>query len=275
MNKFEFTNLLQNTQHINAQQTNQIKEILEEFPFFQSARAIYLKGLKNEDNYKYNNELKVTATHTTDRSILFDFITSAVFNQQLISKNQQQLQQQISDIEVIDAETITTFISETNDFDEDVLKPDLFKEKNNINNDAIISDNLEIKKPLSFNKSETHSFQEWLQLSSVKPIERDSEEVILIDIKPTKIDLIDKFIANKPKIKPVKKTVNLKNLATQNSFSSEELMTETLAKVYLAQNNYKKAKQAYRILSLKYPEKSSFFVVRISEIEKLEKNNTK
>ena len=275
MNKFEFTNLLQNTQHINAQQTNQIKEILEEFPFFQSARAIYLKGLKNEDNYKYNNELKVTATHTTDRSVLFDFITSAVFNQQLISKNQQQLQQQISDIEVIDAETITTFISETNDFDEDVLKPDLFKEKNNINNDAIISDNLEIKKPLSFNKSETHSFQEWLQLSSVKPIERDSEEVILIDIKPTKIDLIDKFIANKPKIKPVKKTVNLKNLATQNSFSSEELMTETLAKVYLAQNNYKKAKQAYRILSLKYPEKSSFFVVRISEIEKLEKNNTK
>ena len=246
-----------------------------EFPFFQSARAIYLKGLKNEDNYKYNNELKVTATHTTDRSILFDFITSEVFNQQLISKNQQQLQHQISDIEVIDAETITTFTSETNNFDEDVLNPDLFKEKSTLNNDAIATDNLEIEKPLSFNKSETHSFQEWLQLSSIKPIKRELQDTVIKEIKPTKVDLINKFIANRPKIKPVKKTVSLKNLATQNSFSSEELMTETLAKVYLAQNNYKKAKQAYRILSLKYPEKSSFFVVRISEIEKLEKNNTK
>ena len=275
MNKFEFTNLLQNTQHINAQQTNQIKELLVEFPFFQSARAIYLKGLKNEDNYKYNNELKVTATHTTDRSILFDFITSEVFNQQLISKNQQQLQQQISEIDVIDAETITTFTSETNDFDAAVLNPDLFKEKSDLNTEAIVIDNLEIEKPLSFNKSETHSFQEWLQLSSIKPITREAPKANLTTVKPTKIDLINQFIANKPKIKPVKKTVSLKNLATQNSFSSEELMTETLAKVYLAQNNYKKAKQAYRILSLKYPEKSSFFVVRISEIEKLEKNNTK
>ena len=174
MNKFEFTNLLQNTQHINAQQTNQIKELLVEFPFFQSARAIYLKGLKNEDNYKYNNELKVTATHTTDRSILFDFITSEVFNQQLISKNQQQLQQQISEIDVIDAETITTFTSETNDFDAAVLNPDLFKEKSDLNTEAIVIDNLEIEKPLSFNKSETHSFQEWLQLSSIKPITREA-----------------------------------------------------------------------------------------------------
>ena len=48
-------------------------------------------------------------------------------------------------------------------------------------------------------------------------------------------------------------------------------MTETLAKVYLAQNNYKKAIQAYRILSLKYPEKSGFFADRISAIKNYKK----
>ena len=47
------------------------------------------------------------------------------------------------------------------------------------------------------------------------------------------------------------------------------LVTETLAKVYIRQKHYKKAIQAYEILMLKYPEKSSFFASQISEIKKL------
>jgi len=51
------------------------------------------------------------------------------------------------------------------------------------------------------------------------------------------------------------------------------LMTETLARVYIEQKNYKKAKQAYRILSLKYPEKSSFFADQIRAVVRLEENS--
>ena len=47
-------------------------------------------------------------------------------------------------------------------------------------------------------------------------------------------------------------------------------MTETLARVYVEQKNFKKAKQAYRILSLKYPEKSGFFADQIRAVEQLE-----
>jgi hypothetical protein len=50
-------------------------------------------------------------------------------------------------------------------------------------------------------------------------------------------------------------------------------MTETLAKVYLEQKKYNKAIQAYEILILKYPEKSSFFADRINEIKNLQQNN--
>ena len=53
---------------------------------------------------------------------------------------------------------------------------------------------------------------------------------------------------------------------------SEALMTETLARVYVEQKNFKKAKQAYRILSLKYPEKSGFFADQIRAVEQLEEN---
>ena len=117
-----------------------------------------------------------------------------------------------------------------------------------------------------------------MQLTGVSQIDRTVTPEEKID-ESTKelshIDLIDKFITTKPKIKPVKKTVSLKNLTQEKSFNSDELMTETLAKVYLEQKNYKKAIQAYRILSLKYPEKNSFFADRISDIEKIEINNTK
>ena len=49
-------------------------------------------------------------------------------------------------------------------------------------------------------------------------------------------------------------------------------VTETLARVYLEQEHYDKAKSAYKKLSLKYPEKSSFFAGQIELIEKLLKD---
>ncbi len=54
---------------------------------------------------------------------------------------------------------------------------------------------------------------------------------------------------------------------------SDSLMTETLARIYLEQKNYNKAIQSYKILSLKYPEKSSFFADQLKLIVELKDNN--
>nr|WP_237717485.1 hypothetical protein [Myroides injenensis] len=51
-------------------------------------------------------------------------------------------------------------------------------------------------------------------------------------------------------------------------------MTETLAKIYLEQRKYQKAIQAYEILILKYPEKSSFFADQILDIKALQQHNS-
>ena len=65
--------------------------------------------------------------------------------------------------------------------------------------------------------------------------------------------------------------INNEDLSEQSWVNSNELMTETLAKVFIKQKKYVKALEAYQILGLKYPEKNSFFADRIKEIKDLQK----
>ena len=244
MVKENFISILKNPELSNQEQTNELKTLIESYPYFQSARSLFLKGLKNQDSFKYNNELKVTAAYTSDRTVLFDFITSPSFN---FVKNSisHELEKAILINPVIDS-----------------LEKKLAKE--------LPENNLNIGKPLSFSNSEKRSFSEWLKLSSVKSIIREpSEREKMI----SKSSIIDQFIEKKPKLKPVIKSDNIIVSDLKNE-STNSLMTETLAKVYLEQKKYENAIQAYKILSLKYPEKSGFFADQIKRIQTLQKNKS-
>ena len=145
------------------------------------------------------------------------------------------------------------------------------------NADTQTPDGLNLGKPLPFTKSERHSFSEWLQLTSFKPIERKAETTEepakqALD-KKKKFELLDKFIESRPKIVPSEEKTTKVAIKESVKFHKTELMTETLAKVYLEQKKYKKAIQSYKILSLKYPEKSGFFADRIREVKQLQKDN--
>ncbi len=92
--------------------------------------------------------------------------------------------------------------------------------------------------------------------------------------------LIDKFLHTNPgtirqknnEQHTTETTVN-KHIIEKSVSEDEELITETLANIYFQQNNYEKALEAYKKLSLKYPEKSIYFASRIKEIEELKHNN--
>ena len=70
--------------------------------------------------------------------------------------------------------------------------------------------------------------------------------------------------------------LNLSNLKVSSrslkKITKEDYMTETLAKVYVEQEKYKEAMKAYKILSLKYPEKISLFANQIKDLKKRLKN---
>ena len=65
---------------------------------------------------------------------------------------------------------------------------------------------------------------------------------------------------------------NNKNPTIKNE-TTDDLMTETLAKLYLEQGHFEQAIRAYQILRLKYPKKSSLFASEIKKINKLKLKN--
>jgi hypothetical protein len=205
----EFTKILKNPNKIDKNQISYLRSIIDDFPYLQSARAIYLKALKDTKSFKFHSELKIAAAYTTERNVLFDYITNQEkIGSELISK-----------------------------------KTDKAKE--------------------SF--EEKKSFVDWLSISNFKPIDRSKK----IDENETTSDsIIDKFIETNPKIGHTTSVINSEfDYISSNVFKEDALMTETLAKIYISQNNFDKAVESYKILSLKYPEKSSYFADQINKIK--------
>jgi len=268
MNLTDYTYLLNKPDAINDRYAATLDNVLSAFPFFQSARVLKLKHLYNQDSFNYNYALKVSAAFTTDRSILFDFITSDSFVSVQKGLYEKKLEE-LMNMNVIESEHITV---EAKKPVVDTLELSILTsiKEAGLSEEQKAEEKLAIGKPLEFSKNEKHSFQEWLQLSRLKPIVR--EEIISSEEKKRKLDLIDKFIENNPKITPIAKDAPISAVDVITEDTSH-LMTETLARVYLEQKKYSKAIQAYEILILKYPEKSSFFANRISDIKILQQNN--
>tara|TARA_Y100000746_G_scaffold223543_1_gene225134 strand:- start:1585 stop:2184 length:600 start_codon:yes stop_codon:yes gene_type:complete len=106
-------------------------------------------------------------------------------------------------------------------------------------------------------KVEKYSFLDWFDIIN--------DEVPKVE---KKLDLIDEFIKNSPKIE-FSEEEKSDNEIIINTKIKDELITETLAKIYVTQKKFNKAIKAYDILSLKYPKKSSFFADQINYIKKL------
>ena len=173
-------------------QANDLKKILNSYPYFQSASAYYLKSLRARENEAYNELLPKTALLTSNRVILRDWLFKSI--------------------------------------------------------EIVISDN---------SKTEKYSFLDWFDIID------DNEQQV-----EKKFDIIDQFIKNSPKIQFSQEKKSEPEIKIGAKIK-DELITETLAKIYVTQKKFNKAIKAYEILSLKYPKKSSFFADQIIYIKKI------
>lgn len=256
-----------------------LKQIVETYPYFQAARGMELIGLKNSNSFKYNAALKKHAAYTSDRSWLFEIITQEAFNK---SKNTDDAIETPSTDKIentaVEAVALTEITTATQRDAEAQYTDQTSDEAHKVSEtqEASLS-SLELGKPLEFNKNDRHSFEEWLQLSTKKPFDTKTKKEVTNtsekNKKAAKMAQINAFIATNPKISPPLPSNEKITIKDAEKINKEALMTETLARVYLEQKKYKKALQAYKILSLKYPEKNSFFASQIKVVQKLIKDN--
>lgn len=223
-----------NPQNLGDKESNKLLQIISEYPYCQSSQLLFLKSLHNQESIHFNKQLKYAAAFAGDRQQLFYLITEK-------DKRHQQ-------------------------------KPIVKKNETIIVEKKEAKEQLGIGQPLQFDTEEKHSFSEWLKLSQAKPIERKEKNFKQGQSLNDKLYLIEQFVA-KNKSKPKKKEFfSPSNQAKKSVKDQMTFVTETLARVYLEQEHYEKAKLAYQQLSLKYPKKSSFFAGRIELIEKLLKD---
>ncbi|MCX6290796.1 MAG: hypothetical protein NT126_03440 [Bacteroidetes bacterium] len=134
---------------------------------------------------------------------------------------------------------------------------------------------------------ETHTFIEWLKIKSQQrygtieeihadettPEEQPEEVMEDAESDPdpvSKQELIDQFIATEPRIVPSKaEFYSPVNQAKKSIAEHDDIISETLARIYFNQGNLLKARSGFEKLSLLHPEKSSYFATLIQEIDNL------
>lgn len=135
--------------------------------------------------------------------------------------------------------------------EEDIERGSLLEERDRevIGSEAELDENTEL------------TFTDWLKKVQKGGLTSVSEEK---PEKQHKFDLIDKFIQEDPKIKP-KKTEFYSpiNMARLSVVDDSELVSETLALIQVEQGNYLEAIKTYQKLSLKNPEKRTYFANQI------------
>lgn len=201
----------------------ELKEIIDDYPFFPVARMLYLRNLRNINSYKFEQELVRQAIFIPDRALLFRLLDVQVQNNERF------------ELLPFDEEAFQRFFnSELGELD---------KEDTNYSNYKI-SDSFQLPGEQSLTNGKVESAGN---------------------------DLIGRFIqgnlVDTPLIELSSETGKI--LSEQSNQIGEDLITETLANIYLKQGLYNEALQSYQKLSLKFPEKNSYFATQIEKIKKL------
>jgi hypothetical protein len=242
---------------LREQTIGELKEIVDEFPYFQSAQLLYTYNLFSLANFRYAGYLKTCSIYATDRTILYQLLQqhprqgSKPEQKKPLEKKVQESaglfelaeEKQITQAEFPQVSSLTTSEYDTIDFD-----------------------------LLSFDQPDVFDLLDEPE-TTPEPADIPQQQVRMDSKEREKVDLIEQFIKINPTIPP-----RIENFPEQNEHfrlvdeplnDNDEFITETLSRIYLKQGHYQKAIDSFKRLSLKFPEKSAYFAQQIEEIKKL------
>ena len=243
MNRNDFLRMIENAGPADRHTIGEVTELIDIFPYFQSAYLLLLKGLSNTSDVKFENQLRISAMHIADREVLYYFLKK---------------ERKESGMPEISEKTQAATISAQEDSQQVVIE--LAKNSEDLINEIEKEDLLELE------TEETVFPPEELTREGERESEKDE-----IDLRKMQSELIDKFILDNPRIEPAKEKAETAHVDISKLFVEEkgEFVTETLAKIYVNQGYFSRAIEIYEKLCLKFPEKSSYFASQIEKVKGL------
>mgnify|MGYP001806493195 CR=1 FL=1 len=279
MNKEVFVSYLKDQGNLDTTSIEKLKEMVEQYPFFQTARLLYLKSLKENNSTSFASELKITSVYAGSRAMLFKLMKNKSPKQKQETflpppQSQSPGQDMMSRImEPLLFEHIATttpgltvkMVDQMLDFD---YIPGIAAEEGGVPTEEK-ENHFDIFKVI---ETTPDSIQPQI-IDYLHEQTKDELSKPEGDKKKTQFNLIDKFIEKNPRIMVKENIPPVVQDLSEESVKEGEFITETLAEIYIRQKKYDKAIQIYQKLSLKYPQKSIYFANSISKIEDLIQND--
>jgi hypothetical protein len=250
MNRDNIIKYIHQPGRLNQKTLPEIEELVNAFPYFQTAYLLHVKNHHNIKSLKFTDSLKSASARIGDRSVLYHLIHD------MLPEKIQDARQEIQTVKPIQKpveEIIDTTPAEV-----------IVKEEKPVSPETLITGKHE-EDGSPFKSS--YPFTGWFgHLDERVPPEQ--QKIRSEDRQLKESELIDAFIKSQPRITPGKAgSVDHKDISEDYIRHDEQFMTETLAQIYFRQGYYLKAIHVYEKLSLKFPEKSSYFATQINKIK--------
>ncbi|MCK9448166.1 MAG: hypothetical protein M0Q41_04230 [Bacteroidales bacterium] len=291
MNKTGFINLIRKPELLDKSSLHELTDLAHQFPYCSTIQSLLAMNLYLENNVLYDSQLRLAASLMYDRNILRHHISkiSKVNEHQSLPDEyraaakpstdtaEEESKTTPSPFDSTPGETPTAETLRTTPPDEANLKQDepaldtatqQFEEQAVVETDTLLEDTEEAEKEALKKKS----LEELKAIISdrIKLMESSKRSQPAASATQTinKNELIDTFIKNAPTISRSKvEFFNPVSVAQQSVVDQENIVSETLANIYIQQGHADKAISVFEKLSLKYPEKSSYFAALIAEIK--------
>ena len=299
MNRLDFIKYMQYPEKLDEDSLSKLNELINEYPYFQTAHLLLMKSLHNQENIKFNKQLKISSCHLGSRKKLFYLLNCENSNKFSTNKLKDQSYEADEKLSLSDAINRQKKISEelrkeylnNLDSEKEEANNSTDKEKPIVESNLIIEDKEDMENissdddknsnnPQQENSSSEQEIKE--KAESINPeiqnlsYENDSTENTTNNKDKTETGkkdnqaLIDAFIENSPRIEVSKNHSSSQiDISKSSEIEDPDLITETLAKVYIKQKHFSKALKIYKKLILKYPQKSTYFAARMKDVENI------
>ncbi len=275
MKPIDFSEFVNFPQNLDASTLPKLKELTEKYPFCQTGQLLFAKNLYNIGSKDYVKHLNIAATYAGSRKKLHAIINTLSKESKktetvLLFQNQNketEIAKPIIENKPVDTQKpIEVKVIPDKQIVEEIKPISIVEEEKTTSpvvNASDVDKKTELQKQLQQRLAEIAKESKKEDVSSVA-ISNNNETI-------NKNELIDKFIKEEPRLTPKNQdTINKEDLSEKSSIDDSEIISETLAQIYYKQGDFNKAIQTYEKLSLKFPEKNTYFA---SQIENIKKNN--